>query len=303
MPLVKVDVVGDVLAAPEKAQEDLGSALARTSPEAPVVVLIHGYRFSPAFEPHSPHTHIFSLSPERADWKALSWPRQLGLGSGSPDEPLCIALGWEARGSLWQAYGRAAETGRALAGLIALVRRFRPGQRVDVLAHSLGCRVALSALPFLPARSMGRAVLMAPAELRSRAVEALDTSAGRTVEILNVTSRQNGLYDRLLEWVLAPFSSGDRSLGAGLSHLAGNWIDLNIDHRDTRTTLELHGYPVAAADRRICHWSVYLRPGLFPFYRAVVHREFPLASLRSKPWYAARTRAGGRFLPPLTFAS
>ncbi|RYH11540.1 alpha/beta hydrolase [Tropicimonas sp. IMCC6043] len=303
MPLVRVNVEGDRLTAPEQVQGELHAALTRTSPGAPVVVMIHGYKFSPAFEPHSPHSHILSLSPARDDWKALSWPRALGLGSDAKDEPLCIAFGWEARGSLWHAYERAAKAGRALAALIVLVRRLRPEISVDVLAHSLGCRVALSALPHLPARSMGRAVLMAPAELRSRAIARLDSVAGRSVEVLSITSRENGVYDRLLEWLLAPLRFGDRSLGAGLSHLADNWIDVNIDHRDTRAALASCGFPVPASDKRICHWSVYLRPGLFPFYRAVLHRKIPLNTLRQQKREVSQAGAGPRFRLPLPFAS
>lgn len=305
MPLCRVNVEGEELATPSGAERDLRAALAAIGPAAPVVVLIHGYRFSPACDQASPHTHILSPGPERGCWKALSWPRELGLGSGGPDEPLCIALGWEARGSVWQAYANAALTGRALADLIMLIRRLRPDRPVDILAHSFGGRVALSALPHLPAGAMGRAVLLAPAELRSRALVCLDTIAGRTVEILNVTSRQNGPYDRALEWLIAPLRLGERALGAGLAQVADNWTDVNIDQRTTRETLARHGFELAAAERRICHWSVYLRPGLFPVYRAVLSRTIPLAALRSapEPTASARSRLSQLLVRPLPFAS
>lgn len=304
MPLVRVNVESDRLAAPQQARNALRSALAATSPSAPVVVLIHGYKFSPAFDHTSPHTHIFSLAPERGCWKAMSWPKGLGLGSGRPDEPLCIALGWEARGSLWQAYRRAAETGRALADLITEIRRLRPGQSVDVLAHSLGCRVALCALPHLPARAMGRAVLLAPAEMRSSALRCLDTIAGHHVEILNITSRENGLYDRLLECLVAPLRFGDRALGSGLAHHLDTWTDVNIDRSDTRAALAAQGFPIPASGKRICHWSVYLRPGLFPFYRAVLDRRVSLSVLRPQVIEpAAASRIRWRFIRPLPFAS
>ncbi|MDV7142490.1 alpha/beta fold hydrolase [Tropicimonas sp. TH_r6] len=304
MPLVRVDTDGDRLCAPHEAEQALYRALDRASEAAPVVVLIHGYTFSPALDQTSPHRHILSLSPERDCWKALSWPRALGLGSGAADEPLCIALGWEARGSLWQAYRSAEATGRALAGLIRRIRRIRPGRSVDVLAHSLGCRVALSALPHLPARAMGRAVLMAPAEMRSVALRCLDTEAGRGVEILNITSRENGVYDRLLEWLVAPLRFGDQALGTGLSERVGNWIDVNIDWPETRDALAAQGFPIPASDKRICHWSVYLRSGLFPFYRAVLHREVALRPLKQPPRPTSSLfRIGTRLIRPLPFAS
>ncbi len=304
MPLIRVNAEGDTLASPLQADRDLRRALAIAGPKAPVVVLIHGYKFSPARDRTSPYTHILSLSPERDRRKALSWPRELGLGSSASNEPLCIALGWEARGSLWRAYRNAEATGQALAELIRRIRRIRPDQSVDVMAHSLGCRVALSALPFLPARSIGRAVLMAPAEMRSTALRNLDTAAGLTAEILNITSRENGFYDRLLEWLVAPLRFGDRAIGSGMSRRVENWIDVNIDRRETRDALAAQGFPIPASDKRICHWSVYLRPGLFAFYRAVLHRDVALSALKPQPKpISPLSRLGTRLMRPLPFAS
>ncbi|SFC98276.1 alpha/beta hydrolase [Tropicimonas isoalkanivorans] len=302
MPLCLINTLGDGLADPRTAQADLQTALDATAEGAPVIVLIHGYKFSPETEHTSPHTHILSLSPVSACWKVLSWPRALGLGRGHPDEPLCIAIGWEARGSLWQAYARAAETGRALAALIAMVRAARPGRPVDVLAHSLGCRVALCALPHLPAGAMGRAVLMAAADMRSTALQCLDTPAGRTVEVLNVTTRANRVFDRALEWLIAPHRIGERALGAGLGRRIHGWIDVDIDAPRTRHLLARLGYPVGAAERRICHWSVYLRPGIFSVYRAVLDRSLPLAALRTPAAEAPTRTVWARIAQTLTRA-
>ena len=280
MPLCRADAIAGDLVDLDRIEADLRAALAAADPAAPVVVLIHGFKFSPARAETSPHTHILALDPERTGWKTLSWPRALGLGRGDRHEPLCIAFGWEARGSLWQAYGRAAETGRALARLIAMVRRLRPGRPVDVLAHSFGGRVALAALPHLAPGAMGRAVLLAPAEMCSAARAWLASPAGQTVEILAVRTGENGFYDRALAWLVAPHRIGDRALGLAAREPAPNWISLDIDRPGIRVLLEAHGLAVAPRARRICHWSVYLRPGLFPLYRAVLDRKLPLSALR-----------------------
>ncbi|WP_116131574.1 alpha/beta hydrolase [Tropicimonas sp. IMCC34043] len=304
MPLFKVNATAGQLANLAELDAGLRAALAATSPEAPVVVLIHGYKFSPARAKTSPHTHILSLDPVRSDWKTLSWPRALGIGHDAPDEPLCIAFGWEARGTLWQAYGRAAETGQALARLIALIRQICPGRPVDVLAHSFGARVALAALPHLPAGAMGRAVLLAPAEMCSPAAAWLATPAGRTVEILAVRTGENGLYDRALGWLVAPHRIGDRALGLAAAP-APNWTSLDIDRPEVRRTLAAHGHRIAPRKSWVCHWSVYLRPGLFPFYRAVLDRRLPLSALRQPAPPSApslRARLGQAALRPLLLA-
>ncbi|MEO1680152.1 MAG: alpha/beta hydrolase [Pseudomonadota bacterium] len=283
MPLVRLNISGSTLAARGAARKRLARAVDALPDGAPVIVLIHGYKFSPRLDEHDPHTHILSLDP-RSCWKAVSWPRQLGLGAGRGPEPLCVALGWEARGSLWQAYTSAAAAGAGLAELINLVRIRRPGRPVHVLAHSLGARVALTALPHLRPGAMGRVVLLAAAEMRSRAASLLDTPAGRALEVLNVTSRENDLFDYMLEWLVAPHRWGDRALGQGLGQASAptpRWLDLPIDHDGTRGALAALGLPIPPADRRICHWSVYLRPGVFDIYRAVLADGMPFDRLRA----------------------
>lgn len=304
MPLLQVDAVsgrpvlrggGDLVAA-------LRLALAARPPGAPVVVMIHGYRFSP-FDPHRcPHDHILSLRPRRGCWKAISWPRHLGFGRGRADEGLCIAFGWDAGGTIWRAWNSAARAGAALAGLIALAGGTRPSP-VDLVCHSLGARVALSAFPALPGRSVGRVVLMAAAEFRGSAAAALATPAGRGAEVINVTSRENDLFDKLLECFVRAPARGDRALGAGLGQARRNWLDLQMDCPKSRAVLAGLGYRVPPPVRRVCHWSAYLRPGLFVFYRDLIRRreELPLAWLRAR-LPARPARRWSRLVPSVRLA-
>ena len=286
MPLVQVNISGDRLDGENEVRASLAAALAGRRADTPVILLLHGYKFSPHCSAHDPHTHILSMEPRRC-WKAVSWPRKLGLGRGEANEPLCIAVGWEARGTLWQAYRRAETAGAGLAALIALIKGIAPGVPVQALAHSLGARVVLSALGHLPAGAMDRAVLLAAAELRSRAAIALDCPAGQRLDVLNVTSGENLFFDALLTWLIAPHAWGERSLGAGLAHAERGmeptegmrWLDLQIDDAGHRAALAALGYPIPAPDRRICHWSVYLRTGLFDVYRAVLTGALPQCRL------------------------
>ncbi|MEC7760734.1 MAG: hypothetical protein VX874_02325 [Pseudomonadota bacterium] len=235
---------------------------------APIVVLIHGFKYAPGTPGHCPHQTILAERAPRQHWKVMSWPRHLGFGRGA--EGLVIAFGWNAVGSIWQAYREAGEAGRALAGLIATLDR-----PVHMLGHSLGARVALSATAHAPAGRIGRLVLIAGAELRSKARAAMASPAGRLADVLNVTSVENAAFDLMLEAVMG---FRGRALGAGLPDLAG-WTDLPVDHEATRARLARLGHRIAPPSRKVCHWSLYLRPGLFPLYGAVIRGDLPLVWL------------------------
>lgn len=281
MSLVRINAIGEQVTLARDARVALTDNLRRVPPEVPVVVMIHGFRFSPARAGKCPHGHILSLAPQSDSWKAVSWPRHLGFSGRQPSEGLCIAFGWEAAGTIWKAYGEAARAGRALARLIAEIRAARPGQQVDVVAHSLGARVTLAAVHDLPEGALRRAVLMAPAEMRRTAKAALDTPAGQAAQFLNITSRENDLFDFLLEGLVAPHRFGDRTLGHSLGHEQRNWLDLQIDHADTLSALDRLGHRIAPPARRVCHWSPYLRPGMFPLYRRFLRGEIALETLRA----------------------
>ncbi len=248
----------------------------------PVVVMIHGYKFSPSCPRRSPHRHILGLAPDPANRRAISWPRHLGLDKTG----LAIAFGWDATGSLPRAYRRAADAGLALARLLDRVAAARGGGPAHVIAHSLGARVALAALPHLAPQAAGRMILMQPAELRAVAQAALDSPAGRNAGIVAVTGRENDLFDALFEWGVAPLSrslrsQAARSVGAGLGTTRTNWIDLAIDRPEVLATLATLGHRIAPPVSAVCHWSGYLRPGVFPLYRAVIDGRLPLAGLRA----------------------
>ncbi|AJE48201.1 alpha/beta hydrolase [Celeribacter indicus] len=302
MPLVKVNAAGSRPAAGDLAA--LEAALARVPREAPVVICVHGYRFCPDSLAHTPHGHILSLDPVRADPRAVSWPRGLGFTGETPEEGVCVALGWSARGSIWQAAARARPTAEALARVIRRIDR-----PVHLLAHSLGARVALGALPALPAGAVGRIILLAGAEFRAAARLAMTSEAGRTAEVFNVTSRENALYELLFQAALLGAQGPARTLGAGLGGTLPNWCDLPIDATATRDALARMGFPVPAPDRRVCHWSPYLRAGLFELYRAMLRSPEALpagllarAVPQTRPSRRARVFPGPSRALPLSFS-
>ncbi|MFN3578275.1 MAG: hypothetical protein ACK4TJ_15005 [Tabrizicola sp.] len=240
---------------------------------APVVVMIHGWRYAPGFARDCPHGSILSLDPPPGDRRAVSWPRHLGLDGRSA---LGIALGWSAKCDPWRAHLRAGWTGPGLAEIARTVHDLT-GRGIQVIAHSMGARVALSALPHLPAGHVRRMILLAAAETRGRALATMDTPAGRSVEVINVTTRENDLFDACFEWGI---HLGLRtSIGQGLGQSLPNWRDLWIDQPRTLRALAALGHTLSDPPRRICHWSPYLRPGTIALYRALIEGRLSAGDL------------------------
>jgi len=270
----------------------LRAALAALPAAAPIVVLIHGFRFDPASPAHDPHRHVLALNPGRTCWKAVSWPRHLGLVG---DRGLAVAFGWQARGTIWTAHRRAAAAGARLARLIEALGRAAPGRPVQVFAHSLGARVALTALPRLAPGRVGRIVLIAAAAFAAESRRAMTSPAGRTAEVINVTGAENRPFDLLLR---AALPLRGPTLGCGIGTLP-NWLDLPLDDPATLAQLRrMGGWRIRPPAARVCHWSGYLRPGIFRLHRALLTdpEGTPLSLLRSGPLprRSARTTADQR---------
>ncbi len=286
MTLIPITAIPEGLAlagGTEPPDAAIAAALADLPDNAPVVIMVHGKGYRPGQFDRDPHNLLFAPRGGHGNSRNISWPRRLGFALPGPRDPLglCIAFGWEASGRIWAATAKADAASGPLAALIALIRRFAPGRRVDLIGHSLGARVILGAVAQAEAGSVGRAILLAGADFTGRARQVLDTPAGRAAEFFNVTSRENDLFDFLFERALSPLGR-EAALGRGLGG-AENWLDIQIDHAATVQGLRAMGLPLAAPPLRICHFSVYLRPGVFRLYRRLVHdREgLTMAQLRA----------------------
>ena len=251
---------------------ELTAALSAIPQGGTVTIMIHGYRFAPGISGHDPHGHILSQTPDPGCWKAISWPRHLHLHRA--EGGLGIGFGWNARGSLGAVAARAFDMGHILADLIAQIRTRRPDLAINLIAHSLGARVALAALHGLRAGDVARLVLLSGAEYSSRARAAMASPAGRSARVLNVASGENALFDLIFRLCVPAPRVTDWALSAGIADVAG-WSDLFIDRAASRAALQRLGIRMRAPQGKICHWSSYLRPGLFRLYRAVFDPNTP----------------------------
>jgi len=271
MPILRINATSRGLAL-HRNPAPLASGLAAALPgQGPIILMLHGYKYAPSQPEHSPHKKIFGDGP-------TAWPAQLGFGAQTRDEGLAVAFGWYARGPLHSVYRRATQLGVTLADLITQIKCAAPQRPVHIIAHSLGAQAALSALPHLPARSIQRMVLLTGASFESHARRMLSTAAGRTAEVFNVTSRENDLFDLAFERLVPAPQQGDRAIGQGIS--APNVRTWQLDCAATLAALRQHGYAVDDAQRRICHWSSYRRPGVMQLYETLLRtpERVPLSS-------------------------
>jgi pimeloyl-ACP methyl ester carboxylesterase len=250
----------------------LEPALEALAPGRPVTIMIHGYRFCPHDADRDPHRHILSLTPRADCWKAVSWPRHLHLDR--PGAGLGIGFGWPARGPLPRVAARARDVGLQLARLIATLRHRRPDAPVQIVAHSLGARVALTALGHAPEAAVRRIILMSGAEYRGLAAHALASPGAAACEVLNVTSRENAPFDLMFRLAVPPDRPSDLPLSAGLAGHARS-LDLRIERETTRAALSALGHRIRPPATRVCHWSGYMRPGLFAVYRRMLDPADP----------------------------
>ncbi len=245
----------------------------------PVKIMIHGFKYLPGHPNFCPHDGILSRQPIGKAPRIISWPRHLGL-RGQKGEGLGISFGWNARGSIWKAYDAAQSAGDALVQLLDILKALAPNRPIQLIAHSLGARVAIRAIHNSQDGTVSHAILMAAAEYQSIAERAFSSLSGMPVSVLNVSSRENDVFDYLLERLIPRPSLGDRMLGHGSLSIT-NMATLQLDNPESLAAMQTNGYPVAKPQRRICHWSPYLRPGVFPLYRAFLNEKISVSKLRA----------------------
>lgn len=254
-----------------------------------ILILIHGYKYDARTPRHCPHDRLF----QRKGWAD-------GLGLDTPGGPDGISFCWPARGTLPNVAARARTHGRQLAQMIALLRDHAPHRPLRLISHSMGSEVLLSTLAHSTPHAVDRAVMLMGASYRSYAQQVLRQGAGAECAVLNVVSRENDLFDLLLEQLVQRPSRQDRTIGCGIE--AANTLTLQLDCAATLSALAGHGVRIAPGARRICHGSGYKRPGALAFYaRFLTCDDLPLPLLRrivpphtTGRWSRLRIGKGGK---------
>jgi pimeloyl-ACP methyl ester carboxylesterase len=260
MPLLRINASTQGLSLHGSAQSVQGALTQAAAQQGPVVIMVHGYKYSPFITKNCPHARIFAVH---------GWPMPLGVHQ---NDVLGIAFGWHARGGLRRAYGTALERARDLAQLIS---SFRGRREVNLIAHSLGATICLAALPYLRTGDVGRIVLLSGAAHLGLATHAMDTPAGRSCEMFHVTSGENALFDQVFERVIPDTGA----IGRGLS--CRHAMRVHIDCDRTLSSLSELGYPLGPPQRRVCQWSSYTRPGVMSLNAALLNGALPFCDLRS----------------------
>lgn len=270
----------------------LNARLAETPDRAPVTILIHGLRYSWRYGSRAdPHRSLYRADATPNDpaftTPVRSWPVALGFANNHPDRGLCIAFGWHPGGigAIRQAHRT---VDRFAPGLIAVVDAVAAtGRRADCFAHSLGAALLLNAIRLRPGLAIRRAILLGPAERRGRALEALDAqaSSGAGTEFLHILARANDVFDEVFNRLVPPDATGCAApLGvAGLQAIREEWLDLQIDHPESRAWLRSRRNAQLRPAAQISHWLYYRDPAAMALYRDVLRDEATscLATLRS----------------------
>ncbi|MEX0308750.1 MAG: alpha/beta hydrolase [Tateyamaria sp.] len=280
MPILRLNSGPDGLSlhgSPASARSALNAAAAGTGP---IMVLVHGFKCDPGCAGCSPHATIFGRTPHPDKQDQTQWLRHLGFGTGDRDEGLAIAFGWRARGNLWRAQRSARVAGQHLANVIRTIREKAPHRPIHAITHSMGSEVVFEALQALQPHDMDRIIALTGASYASRAAAAMQTPAGRSAELFNITSRENDMFDFLFERLITPPVRGDWAMGAGVD--LPNAVNVQLDCPRTLAILTRFGAHIATPRRRICHWSSYTRPGALRFYAHTLRdpEAVPLAALK-----------------------
>lgn len=172
--------------------------------DAPICLMVHGFQYDPRApvsrdrgRASNPHAQIYHFNEDDPKVERVAhttpWPLRLGFAPDDGESGLAVAFGWAsdptyARGDWrdWLSRLRWSEAGAetyyatayrtapiasvGLAATIEALAQVFPNREIDIVAHSLGARVALRALRKLsetnrgePLQHVGRVILLSAA--------------------------------------------------------------------------------------------------------------------------------------------
>ena len=219
------------------------------------VLMVHGFQYDPkATTRDNPFNYTFPL-----------WEKMIGR-PGYPHAWFSVPLNahniWRAwRAGRWNRYRYAWD----LAGDEAI--SINPPARCDVVCHSLGTRVVLTAL--LTRRlAVRRVLLLNGAEYASRGLAVARKRAD--IEFFNIVVPRDRVLNTLGRF--APGFGGAFVGNAGVNDAPANWRDIRLDDPDVLTWGLKRRWLLAGTDPRDVgnHWHSFEHRGNWPLYRAIL---------------------------------
>ncbi len=285
----------------------LRSALEKVPEGAPVVIMIHGYKYHPRRAYSDPHRLLFAPVPEKTARKFSSWSTGLGFALHTVDDGLGIGFGWEGLPShkikptprlsgFAHVYGQAYRAGGHLARLLSWIEKISPGRKVDILAHSLGARVAFIGLMRGASSNARRVILLSGAEYASninRYFRHVDRHP--SLEVFSIQNNRNGFVDFLFECFAPRPHPQDKAMGRNFQGPPERWLTLAIDDPATRSVLAERGIGIERPLKRhrVDHWGLYTRAGTMRFYQDLLRapEKWRIGDLHHSIAFARKVRS------------
>lgn len=215
-------------------------SVSEMSASAPICIMVHGFQYDPRApvshdrgRASNPHAQIFHFNEDDPTVERVAhttpWPLRLGFIDDDGETGLAVAFGWAsdptyARGD-WRdwlsrlrwseagaetyyatAYRTAPIAATGLARVIVALSQVFPNREIDLIAHSLGARVAIRALKRLAEENhpkalshVGRVILLggAPHWLDARrAVQSIAEISRMRPQIFNVMVSRDAALSR-----------------------------------------------------------------------------------------------------------
>lgn len=271
----------------------IAQAIQRLPAQAPVVIMIHGFRYAPEAPFSDPHLTLYSSAANQIGRCLASWTDGMGFSDTGFDDGLAVGFGWEAaaHSPSWhpmnmrgfpRIYKNAAVAGERLARVCHWINELAPDRTIDLMAHSLGARVALRAV-HLHSTNIGRVILMGAAEYASEADQVMKRLPHPSpLEVFNIRARENVFYDFLFEALAPRKKRGDIAIGRGYDGPHHRWLNVATDDASTLQALSVRGVGLGRSQARITHSGFYTRPGMFGFYQSLIRdrEKWSLRDLR-----------------------
>ncbi len=228
---------------------------------AGAVVMVHGFQFDPRVQgADNPHRSIFPL------WQARLARPAVGFGwFSAPLRPRHIFEAW--LNGRYNRYRWAWDMASIAGGVLRRCLAELPGP-VNILCHSLGSRVVLTALEAAERLPVERVILLNGADYVTHARYAATKANG--VRFTNIVVKSDDVLAHMGE-LFAPGRLRGEVIGrSGVTGLS-NWTDVVLDDPDVQTWGRAQGFDLRGDNpgRWGDHWYSYLWDPNWRLYNAI----------------------------------